>query len=268
MRIFSLRIFSTFFVLLLCLKSFSQIVISGSTCVVPGTIYQYVVSGNDSTSSVQVCIAGGKFADSSNGNTCTSFTRSLRKLIVVWDDSNADHGSLSLNSTVGNASIAVRFTSKLVAGSIDSTAKVQLINWKTVPAPIRCSMDSGGSCSASYNHQWQWSPDVVNWIDIPAATGENLTIDSALTQSKFYRRKVTELNSGSVAYSDPASVLVITPPDSTSQTNALMSPRNNSSKQDTDAFAELILSSRQNAVCRRELKPRSFEKSTSTTFEK
>jgi hypothetical protein len=50
---------------------------------------------------------------------------------------------------------------------------------------------------------------MISWTDIPGATGASLVIDSSLTQSSFYRRKVTETNSRSIGYSDAASVLVI-----------------------------------------------------------
>ncbi|HEY2720349.1 MAG TPA: hypothetical protein VGI82_01405, partial [Chitinophagaceae bacterium] len=57
----------------------------------------------------------------------------------------------------------------------------------------------------------------------------NLDIDSALTQSKFYRRKVTELISGSIGYSDAAPVLIMLPQtDTTTHTDSLTNGDSNS----------------------------------------
>src|ERR1051326_4032835 len=66
-------------------KSFSQVIISGPTCIVPSTVYQYVISGNwDSASSVQVCITAGIIIDSTDSTICTPSLNGLNKVLVMW----------------------------------------------------------------------------------------------------------------------------------------------------------------------------------------
>jgi hypothetical protein len=195
----------------------AQISISGSTCVVPGTIYQYVIDGNfDSGSSAQICITAGSILDSANGSVeCLPSGKPINRVLVKWNDSAAVNGALNLTSSAGKASIRVQFTRALQPGLVDSSSKLQIIGLHEVPLPITCYPDSGGSCSPSYSHQWQQSQDRVNWSDISLARGQTLTIESPLTQSTYYRRKVTETVSGSIGYSDVASVFVMPSTDST-----------------------------------------------------
>jgi hypothetical protein len=207
-KIFILAVFS-FFVQ----KNYSQIVISGPTCVVPKTIYQYVITGNwDSTSSVQVCTISGLITDTlGEGKSCTPYKSSKRRILVIWNDSTSGAGSISVTSPIGNKTLNVTITQRLIPGTIDSASKVQIIKYNSIPSIITVGSNLGGACFPSYSYQWQYTFDMSRWIDLPLATGSNLKIDSALTQSKFYRRKVTELASGEIGYSDPAYVFVIPP---------------------------------------------------------
>src|SRR5437762_10581748 len=92
-------------------KSFSQVVISGPTCIVPGTIYQYVINGSwDSSSTVQVCITAGLIVDESDSVACTPSLNAINKVLVMWNDSASDDGSLTVTSSLGNASLTVHFT--------------------------------------------------------------------------------------------------------------------------------------------------------------
>jgi len=52
---------------------------------------------------------------------------------------------------------------------------------------------------------------MLGWINISGANGKNLTIATGLKQTTFYRRKVTETTSGSISYSNVATVDVIVP---------------------------------------------------------
>jgi hypothetical protein len=197
--------------LLFYIKADAQVTISGPTCVVAGTIYQYAVSGKmDSSTTMQVCITAGVIMDSINGNiTCTTSGPPINKVLVIWNDSAADIGALNLSSSSGNASISVHFTQMLLPGSIDSAVKTQIIGLNVVPASITCGADSGGSCSPTYSYQWQQSADQVSWTDVLSAKGLALSLNSPLAQSTYYRRKVTETGSGSIDYSDVASVFVL-----------------------------------------------------------
>lgn len=186
---------------------FCQVTISGPTCVNPGTVYQYTITGNwDSTSTMSICINGGAIYDEADTNECTPVGPPIAKVLVDWDTSGV--WSLSLTSTSGNTTLNVSVITPLTPGSIDSASKVQMIGTDTIPATIYCSLNIGGSCTPSYRYQWQQSIDMVSWMDMQGANKQNLSIDSVLTQSWYFRRKVIEINSGSIAYSDVASVFV------------------------------------------------------------
>ncbi|WP_153797442.1 hypothetical protein [Foetidibacter luteolus] len=203
------KIFAVSVLILSIHKGFCQPVISGPACIAPNTVYQYILGGNiDSLSTVHVCITGGIILDTLNPGTCKDFPGNVNQVFVVWNDS-ATQGKLTASSANGNGSITVRFAPELMPGLIDSSSKSQMISYQAIPAAINCGSDSGGSCSPSYEYQWKYSSDQVSWDDMDLATSGNLLIESALTQTTFYRRKVTELSSGSIGYSDVASVFVI-----------------------------------------------------------
>jgi hypothetical protein len=62
----------TCLMMLSTLLAVSQVTISGPTCVVAGTVYQYTITGTwDSTSTMQVCLSSGVIADSTAGSSCT-----------------------------------------------------------------------------------------------------------------------------------------------------------------------------------------------------
>jgi hypothetical protein len=185
----------------------AQVTVTGPTCVVPGTIYQYSIAGNwDSSSTMHVCINGGVIVDSGYRNACTPEGKPVAQVLVDWD--TAGNWGLTVTSSSGNAALYVSVTVPLKAGSIDSVSKTQMIGVDSVPALITCSVDTGGSCSPSFVHQWQQSADMVSWTDVQRATGLNLKIDTGLNQSTYYRRRATETSSGTIAYSDVAAVFV------------------------------------------------------------
>jgi hypothetical protein len=200
---------------------FSQVTISGPPCAISGIVYEYTINGQwDSTSTMQVCITNGYIEDSSGNNPCTPQINPVNVILVQWNDSASDAGSISVSSSSGNASFTVNFTQPLLPGVIDSPSKMQIINHSLVPGIINCLPDSGGSCHPTYVYQWQQSSDQVIWHDMPGAIKGSLKIDSQLIQNTYYRRKVTETVSGSIGYSDAASVFVVVIPDSTSTDSA------------------------------------------------
>ncbi len=197
------------------MPAYSQITISGPACAVSGTQYQYIISGQwDSTTTMQVCVTSGSIQNSTGDSLCTSQGSPVNSILVQWDDSNADTGTVVVTSSAGNATYYVTFTQPLLPGLIDSASRVQLIQPGTVPAAINCLPDSGGSCSPAYAYQWQQSYDQVIWQDITGATGSSLGFDSSVSSDMYYRRKVTETVSGTIGYSDVASVFIIHAADS------------------------------------------------------
>jgi hypothetical protein len=195
--------------MLLALSAVSQVTISGPTCVVAGTVYQYTISGSwDSLSTMQVCISSGTIAGSSDSGNCTVTGAPLAAVLVVWNDSASNTGTISLSSSVGNATLSVQFAEPLIPGSIDSASQTQIVAADSIPAAINCSLDTGGSCNPSYSYQWQQSPDAVSWTDMAGATAQNLSFNAPIAQTAFFRRKVTEMTSGTIAYSNAAVVSV------------------------------------------------------------
>lgn len=187
-----------------------QVHISGPACVVSGTVYQYVISGNwDSSATMQVRLVGGRLADTSTGKASSFSGRFSRQLLVVWNDSVSATRSLSLTSSAGNHTLTVTFTQPLNPGTIDSTCITQLVGLDSVPVvPITCTRATGGACSPTYRYQWQRSPDRMHWKDILSAAGQDLQIKSPVRRSLYYRRKVTETSTGSIKYSNEAAVFL------------------------------------------------------------
>jgi len=198
------------------LSLFGQVTVAGPSCVVPGTTYQYLINGPwDSASTMQVCVTGGLVAGSNS--TCTTNGAPHASVLVIWGASGS--GSVTVSSSKGSGTISVNITSVLTGGTIPASARTQSIAYKGTPSVIDCSTVTGGSCSPSYQYQWQQSRDRLNWTDIPGAQGLTLSLGQALEEATFYRRRVTETGSGTVAYSDIAFIDVSAPPPSTSVTH-------------------------------------------------
>ena len=102
----------------------------------------------------------------------------------------------------------MNITSKLNGGLVADMLQTQVVEYDNIPKSITCSMASGGSCSPSYSYQWQWSENDVDWNDLTGSNSVNLTFPGPKSQSGFYRRKVIDLNGGTIAYSDVAAIYV------------------------------------------------------------
>lgn len=197
-----------FFILIDSVNVLCQVTLNGPTCVIAGAIYQYNISGSwDTASTMRVCLTGGIFkSQDTSFESCTQKNgMPLGSVLVQWKDS-LNTASIILTSTLGEATLNVSIISPLVPGIIDSSSKNQSIAYDSIPSVIVCSTDNGGSCSPSYSHQWQQSSNGMSWVNIEGATDQNLKITSPLTQSTYYRRKVTEQQSGTIGYSDIALV--------------------------------------------------------------
>ena len=186
--------------------SIAQFSITGSTCVLAGQSYQYTISGPWTQSTTMTwTVSGGVITTPSCGN-CTQKTGTpLPNIYISWSSS----GSLTLTTSnpTGNASKTITISLALSPGSITSNG-TQYINYNSTPATITCSAATGGSCTPSYSYQWQSSTDNVNFSDISGATSQDLSFSAGLTQTKYFRRKVTETTSSTVGYSNTATVFV------------------------------------------------------------
>ena len=179
--------------------------IKGPACVVPGTEYDYFISGSpDSVAEVSICITGGSFADTKVNCKTIKPHSSVR---INWDD-KANNAGLSITHSAGKNSLDVTVTTALDPGDIVSSIKKQKLKYDSVSAVITCSPASGGSCSPVYKYQWQQSANALGWTDIIGANGPDLPPQGALKEPVFYRRKVTEDVSGTIAYSTIATTFV------------------------------------------------------------
>jgi RHS repeat-associated protein len=181
----------------------AQMTISGPSCVATNTAYLYSIpSQYASGKTVQWCVNGGVIM---NGTTPCRTATSLQQVMVSWN------GGSGMNITVVVAgspnqvdSKAISQATTLVAGTISNTTQSV---YKTTPATINCSAASG-SCSP-YSYSWEKSTDNVNWSSASAST-QNLSFSAQLTQTTYFRRKVTS-SSNTVAYTSSATVIVLPP---------------------------------------------------------
>ena len=188
-------------------QSYSQVAgnINGFNCVTPGVPYQYIFTGDvDSSLSIQVCVTGGLIAADL---TACKTAKGMTTVSVVWNDS-ATTGSIQVNYAGKTITRNVNITPLLYGGSISPDIKTQFVDSTNVPADIICAQSHGGGCSPGYSYQWQASKDFANWKDISGATGKNLKFANHIPRALYFRRKTTETNSGTIAYSDEAVVFV------------------------------------------------------------
>lgn len=184
---------------------YGQLTITGPTCVMPATTYDYVInnSGGD-TSNIQACITGGFFI--STYNTACQTINPTSKIRVTWTDTIA--GKLNIATSHGNASIDVSVTSVLEGGKIDSLVVKQILDVNSIPANLYCSQAKGGNCLPAYKYQWQDSKDNIKYSDIKGEETQNLLFSKEIKRTTYYRRKVTDTISNSIAYSVISALIV------------------------------------------------------------
>ena len=182
----------------------AQVTLTGASCARTGLEYQYNVSATlDSSIIMTFCVTGGKFT---TGETC--ITGSPKSFVhVIWNY-GASSGSLSTNSVEGNASFAVNLTDSLLPGQISESLNVQLMDSNSVPQIISCSEATGGACNAQYRYQWESSPDCLSWQAIPNNTERDLILGPPTSSSVYYRRKVIEMQSTEIGFSNISAVFI------------------------------------------------------------
>ena len=191
------------------ITGYCQVQLAGPDCVVAGTVYQYTITGPwDSASTMHVCITGGSLVGHSD--SCTSDQAPIPFIQITWN--NGAMGSINLQSTAGNTQLQVTITTPLSGGSIVDSSRNDTIPYNSIPSFIvGCTPATGGACSPVYAYQWQLSIDNVQWDDIGGANGSSYSPAQTLQKTSYYRRKVTDSPSGTIAYSDAACVIVLQP---------------------------------------------------------
>ncbi len=183
----------------------SQVSVMGPTCVLPGIEYQYLITTADTAGTgIHICLDGGAYPNSTGSCIDDSLVSSIR---VIWNTGVAS-ATITFNSPSGTATVTVNITSAFQAGIIDSAYQQQTVNYDSAVSSITCAAATGGSCSPSYTYQWQQSADNLTWSDVTGAVNQNLDIAVTLTQTSYFRRKVTESGSNSIGYSNIATVYV------------------------------------------------------------
>jgi hypothetical protein len=184
---------------------YAQPQISGAACVIPTTDYDYLISGNPgSAAQIAICITGGVFVNTQN--TCKNIApHSIIR--VNWNDS-ATNAKITITYEGTQKIKVIQVTKPLFAGAIPNGLKTQTIKYDSAAALIPCSIAKHGTCSPIYLYQWQKSANALNWQNISGANGQHLPSQGALREPVFYRRKVTETVSGTIAYSTIATVFV------------------------------------------------------------
>jgi hypothetical protein len=186
-------------------KADSQVKISGPECIVSGTEYQYDLFGKwDTQTAISVCVEGGLIAR--NNSTCYE-GKELNYVRIVWND-NTTKGKISITSSSGNGFFNVRPTRALQGGKVDSLSKLQAVKKAAIPRSISCGSARGGNCSPSFSYQWEQSDDNLRWTNVTGAVFQNLSFSVALNHTLFFRRKIFDSVSNSIAYSDVAIVVV------------------------------------------------------------
>lgn len=183
---------------------YSQVSISGPSCVVPGVQYRYVINGSwNSSSTISACVTGGSI--SSGVNCIASSGNVFSTVSVIWKDTVMMR--LNIQSSSGNAVLFPMRTQNLNGGSINQADRVKIFNSQIASYAFHCDTASGGACIPVYSYQWQRSNNQVNWVNISGATGKDLVFNGTILVNTFFRRVTTEFNAGTVAYS--ASALLV-----------------------------------------------------------
>ena len=175
----------------------AQVSIQGIQCVKTGVDYQYNIKVDwKEGDKVNVCVDGGILTINNNSCLERNFISSIR---VRWAQGAA--GKITVSSRSGSATLDVKIAKDLDPGEIINKDR-QMLTTTNIPSGLLCSPASGGSCSPSYNYQWEQSTDRLRWTPVNGATNKDLQFSSPFATTSYFRRKVIELRSSTVGYSE------------------------------------------------------------------
>jgi len=195
-------------------QGFSQVSISGPTCVVAGTTSLYSFSGSYTNSTNMTwCVSNGTiqqaYGSNITGTGSCRYGTPINMIAVLWNSGGT--GTVTLQSSNGDAApLSVTVSNALIPGAITANS-AQTIAYNNIPATISCSAATYGACAPAYTYQWQKSTDNVNFTDISGQTGLNLSFSAPLIATTYYRRRVTETSTSTIAYASTATVTVSAP---------------------------------------------------------
>lgn len=199
------KICSLITLLTLSVCSFSQTGIAGAKCVVTGLEYQYDIKGEwKENDKISICVDGGVLVE--NNSKCLE-KETISFVRIKWTEGKTT-GKITVASKAGTTNLAITITSPLNPGVIETSTK-QTLNTNNVPASIRSTAATGGSCSPAFSYQWEQSVDRFKWTLVNGATGKDLSLKTPLLQSTFFRRKVVEKKSNHSGYTNIVAVFVL-----------------------------------------------------------
>lgn len=203
---------SAIIILLVTYSSYGQgVQITGTASVQRGNSYSYSATYNGSgtysySGTYSWTITGGYITGTANTTSKSGSTSGpllFVSLNVTWTTPSSS-ASLALTLTIGNATKTITVYAPLSTGTISPTSTN--INYGA-NVVFTGTAATGGATSPVYNYQWQKSMDAVNWTDISGATSLNYTSDTLQT-ARYFRRKVTETTTSTIAYTSTATVNV------------------------------------------------------------
>ena len=184
----------------------AQVSIQGVQCVTTGVDYKYSIKVDwKEGDRVRVCVEGGIIA--ANNNSCIEkdFMSSIR---VHW--LQGDVGKITVSSRSGSSTLEIKIAKTLFPGEFINKDRQELTT-TGIPSGLICSAASGGSCAPSYSYQWEQSTDRLGWKPVNGATNKDLQFTAPLPTSSYFRRKVTEMQSKTIGYSEIIELTVLPP---------------------------------------------------------
>lgn len=187
---------------------FAQATIKGAVCVSPGLPYSYSVIMPEkkmSKTGVGLRIVGGKFIDKKEASVQVMDGDVIR---VVWD-SGYSSKYLMVDNPRQKAIYPVDILPMLNPGGVEKNTLMKEVAVSKADLALTYSAATGGYCSPEYKYQWQRSYDRIYWSDIPGATEAQYKTPAKAEQAMYYRRAVTELNTSTIAYTEPTAVFIV-----------------------------------------------------------
>jgi hypothetical protein len=184
----------------------AQVSIQGIQCVATGVDYQYNIKVDwKEGDRVRVCVEGGIITINNNSCMEKDFMSSIR---VRW--SQGVGRKITVSSRSGTSSLEVKIAKALEAGEV-ITEDRQELTATNIPSDLICTPASGGSCAPTYNYQWEQSTDRLGWKPVNGATNKDLQFSAPLATSSYFRRKVIEMQSMTIGYSEIIELTVLPP---------------------------------------------------------
>lgn len=195
-----------FLLVLVSSKIFGQLSISGAKCVSTTLVYQYHIKNvGHPNDKITICVEGGILLET--GTACIE-KNNISSIRLRWDK-GISTGKLTVSSQAGSDNLSVNIVPPFNPGLIETMEK-QTIVFNKLPHSLSCTKANGGNCSPSFSYQWEQSPNKVKWIPVSDAKDRNLLFVIPLKQTTFFRRKVVEIKSGTIGYSN-AVIVFVTP---------------------------------------------------------